>query len=205
MNKEQLYNDHEKIVYVSINELIKYKKSFCFKKGLTIDDLEQYGRLALWRACLKCNDIERFPAYAYRVVKGAIKDLIFNMTPIHLIRLPYRNTQEEREEVASFLSVDKEDEGTGLTILDELISPGHVENYVLRKIELEEKLSVLTEKQRNYLIDYLKGYSTTEIAQKYGLKDQYSVSAAIKKGVQMHDPNFKMSLRRGRLSERVAK
>lgn len=198
MNPEELYNKYEKIVYVSINELIKYKENFCFKKGMTIEDLEQYGRLALWKACLKCKDESRLASYAYMVVKGAIKDLIFNMTPIHLIRLPYRNTQDEREEVASYLSVDKENDETGLTMLDELPSPyTSVENYVLKKIELEEKLSALAEKQKEYLLEYLQGYSTAEIAKKRGLQ-QYGVSTTIKNAVRVHNPQFDMSLRKER-------
>ena len=201
MTTEQLYMDHEKIVYTSINELIKYKRNFCLTKGMTIDDLEQYGRLALWKACLKCEDTTRFPAYAYKVVKGAIKDLIFNHTSIHLVRLPYRNEQAEREAVASYLSVDKPSEETGMTILDNLNSHfSDVESYVIRKLEFEEKLSLMTEKQQRYLLDYLNGYSTTEIAHNNGLSSQYGVSMAILKGVNMIDPNFKMSLRRGRRS-----
>jgi len=201
MTPEQLYKEYEKVVYVSINELIMYKKNFCLKKGMTIEDLEQYGRLALWKACLNCKDVDRFAAYAYQVVKGAIKDLIFNNTSIHLIRLPHRNEQTEREEVSNYLSVDKPNEETGMTILDNLNSHfSDVENYVIRKIEFEEKLSLMTKKQQSYLIDYLNGYSTTEIANKNGLNSQYGVSMAILKGVNTIDPHFKISLRRGRLS-----
>jgi RNA polymerase sigma factor (sigma-70 family) len=205
MTPEELYTNYEKIVYKSLHEQIKYPLAFCKKKGFDMEDLEQYGRVALWNAALKCDNVESFGSYAYRAVAGAYKDLIFHMRPVFLIRLPYHNTHEEREEVVSYLSTDWEDKESGLGLLDALPSPNNVERHVVKKLELEDKLGAMTEKQAKYITAFISGYNTTEIAHMYGLRHQYGVSSAIKTGVRLFDPTFNISLRGKRISESIHK
>lgn len=124
--------------------------------SLDEDDILQVGLIELHECIGKFKPGSSAPqTFAYKCLRNRFKMEI--------------EKQGAKKRGSEFTRVDGEE-------LDDylIVSPFNVERYVINKMEIEQCLSYLTEREQTALIMYSDGYLLREIADLYGYKDKTS-------------------------------
>lgn len=172
MTKEELFESHKYVVKVAIIQHFgnsQIAKRVAAVRGYTLEDLYQIGYLALWRAL---DNIQEGNIYKYSLiaVKCDIMEALDRRGSILKLPLNSNRTLQKNLVIKSMDQVYSDSYFDDYSLHDYLPSDVNVENYVIRKMELESKLNNLKEIDRKILIYKLNGWHDTEIAEKLGMK-----------------------------------
>lgn len=160
-----------------------------------------------------------FSTYAYHMIRGEIRRLLRdNNSMVHFSRTTKEYAYKVRElanlsvdtitqaipvddmmaiEIIHYLTLSSVSfdmkintkDGGCLSLSDLLPSPYHVENYVLRKMELEERLSMLTDRERKITQMILDGQSQTGISKAINIS-QSRISRIVKGSITKINANY---------------
>jgi RNA polymerase sigma factor (sigma-70 family) len=150
MIKRNLFNG---LIVKMLNQRFSSLPMACEILSCEKEDLIQEGNTEIWKSVTKFKQGKSSFAY---------------YCSIHLLSL-FRDMEKaiksgKREVVLSSCSIHTPI-GEDLTIEDVLVYGKNTENIVINKISLEEKLSVLNEKEKTTISLYAKGYCMDEIAE----------------------------------------
>lgn len=193
MNLSEEYEKHKNLVFTAIYSLFKSHKravevaqcNYC-----EFDDLVQIGNYCLLR-CIENNNNEgaSFAHYAITSIKKEIINVLrFKGS---LIRVPHGTNEPKK----IFLSSDyKVSEDGPETFIDFLPVKTNVENLVINKITLEEKLNTLNERYRTVIHYKLQGLEDMEIAELLGTTNK-AISLIVHKALKKLNPEGRMQRR----------
>ena len=166
MTPEQIFDNYKYVVKLTVDRMYKNEHqaaSVAKNYGLDYQDLLQIGYMELWHMALK-HDTKHLNFFGYATT--AIRFSLIEATARKgsLVKLPVKGRQEIRDRLV-FDNVEDRD--------DLLPDSQNVERYVINKLILEERLSLI-KNPINVTIVKLSavGYSDKEIAAITGFSHQ---------------------------------
>lgn len=172
MTKEELFDSHKYVVKVAIIQHFGNTPTasrIAKQLGAELSDLYQIGYLALWGALDTMDGVNVY-GYGLTAVKGSIIEFLTRKGSI--LKLPIGKQQQLQKE----LTIDSMDQVYSdsylgdYTMHDYIPCNVNVENYVIRKMELERKLSRLKEIDRKIFMMKLNGLTDNEVGERLGIK-----------------------------------
>jgi RNA polymerase sigma factor (sigma-70 family) len=172
-----------------INGVLKYmygSVSAAYKVAInahmTMDDLIQIGRIAIWKAEKKYIPKEghNFESYAFSMIRFDLMKEIRRKGD--MISIPHKQPYYENSKLVSSLnvSVGKEDEEQLLNVI-----PGETfnEENVLVRVMFEQRLKRLDKREKKIVIKTMNGMSQKEIGKEIGLS-QVHVSRMLRGAIE---------------------
>jgi RNA polymerase sigma factor (sigma-70 family) len=179
MDEETLFNNHIHLAENTVYKMFPNAKNYLEGKHLELDDVLQYGRLGLLKACQTWKDeqLGTFRNYAIRnirwsILKGIEREQLtqtyyknvnytYNenrkVTLLSMSMQPYKNSEDEDMTYYDIVSMDTE----------------KVESLVFCNMQLDKMLSKLKESDQEILrMRLYKGMTCDEIAKHYGIRRQ---------------------------------
>ena len=151
------FTNNYKLIYQGIYSLLgthQNAESFARYYGMEFSDLEQIAAMELWRVCQRFKDEGEatFAHYAITCIKYRI--LCEVRRKGHLIRVP--DERAGRPEPYQMENLDKPifEDGQKRMLHEYIPSKADVEEIVIKKLTLEEKLSRLNPSERTLI--YMK-------------------------------------------------
>lgn len=189
-NLEEKFASNYKLIYQAIYSLLGCHGNaeiYAKKYGMEFSDLEQIAAEMLWKACQSYEDrgTATFAYYAITCIQKRILSEIRRRG--HLIRVP--EWQSGRPKPYEMENLDKQlfDTGQKRMLYEVIPSDTNVEQIVIRKITLEEKLQKLKRLERIVVYMKLDGYTEKEIAQRLG-KTTSAVQAILQRALNRLNP-----------------
>lgn len=168
MTPLEIYHQHEYLIRLAVwkffgskERAIRIAPSF----GCEYEDFESIAKTMLWEMALK-HDEERvnFNRFATTAIHYKLNE--YTKRKQSLLKLPHKNARELQRSL-EFISMDKQitaQYGDYYLYHDIIPSNVSVERYVIRKLEFEERLSVLKEHERELIYMYLNGMNRSDIS-----------------------------------------
>ena len=170
MTSEELFEEKQHLVFAAIKQRfgsMARARQIAEMNNMELDDLIQVGRMHLWVCCVK-HDVERaenFNAYVMKGMKWAMSnELHMKGTAFKVSR---KVSHEERNQIhIHSIDLHREEESINEFYA---VSPINVEEEALLSVAFEEVTSVLEEKEKSIILHIGEGYTTREIAMKFGM------------------------------------
>jgi RNA polymerase sigma factor (sigma-70 family) len=179
------YEENEGLCFFVINNVLYGSAARASKvakdNGMELQDFDQIAKMTLWNCCNSFAGPDKaFSSYAVKSIKFAVLDAIRRKSSI----IKYGDDIKERAGIVSMELPITEDGSP----LQEILGDGvDLEKRVVMKITLEERLSVLSENERNVIVSKIYGVSESAIIQKFGYTkpriDYYKRMALKKLGI----------------------
>lgn len=184
------FNQHQRFAFFVLRLIWPdqaRQKAAAQKAGMDYEDFDQIALAELWRCCLNFDDGNdtQFRAYVKKSIRLSLLDEMRRRGSL----LKYSYDNMEHAAVIHFEKPAPSSKRGGSNVdMHALIDDGKsVENYVVTKITLEERLSVLNEKERKVILYKLASLSQREIAARginIPLQDHYIRTAFKKLGIE---------------------
>ncbi|WP_144561651.1 sigma-70 family RNA polymerase sigma factor [Bacillus mycoides] len=196
MTPERLFEEKQYLVDLVINrKLSSFKKAsyIATMNNMELDDLRQVGNLVLWEICLK-SDLDKFnniDGYIVRAIWFSIQREIHNKGTT--IKITTAVSIEDKQKYACqsidlYANGEVENEFFAVSNID-------VEDEISKKIEIEELLSVLSERDQWILKQKSKEYTDSEIAMVLG-KTTNAITKMKNKAYRKINPNYKRIIKK---------
>lgn len=190
MTPEKLFEEKQHLVDLVINrKLSSFKKAsyIATMNNMELDDLRQVGNLVLWEICVK-SDLDKFnniDGYMVRAIWFAIQREIHNKGTT--IKITTAVSIEDKQKYAC-QSIDLHANGE---VENEFfaVSDINVEEEITKKLEIEDLLSCLNERDQWILKRKAENYSDGEIAKAIG-KTTNAITKIKNKTFRKINPNF---------------
>jgi RNA polymerase sigma factor (sigma-70 family) len=182
MNAEELlFDEYHHLVKVTLNKMFHNPRSLAESKGLTYDDLLQYGRLGLLDACRSWEkkQLGSFRNFAIRNIKWSIGKYIPREQLNHSYYRYYQKDDDKNKRI-TLLSMNHQPFGSDdETNLYDVISSDNInhfnesiESQVVSELENNELFNILKPHEKEMVQMKLKGMIEKEIATYYGVSRQ---------------------------------
>lgn len=146
---------------------IESAMSIARNNSIDYEDLVQIGRIALWKASTKFDESKgyTFSTYASRCINGYLLNEM-NKSIINISTTKY--TLKERQEiVSSILSIHKQFGETKEDTLENILEDEfYFEDKLITNIDMENLLSILSDKNKAIVIERMNGLTFKQIAAK---------------------------------------
>lgn len=167
LTKEEIFENHKNIVTVAIIQHFgnTAKASRIAKKlGAELEDIYQIGYMALWKAINTMKGVNVY-GYGMMAIKGDIIEFLQRKGSI--LKLPFgKQSQLQNELIIDSMDQVNTDSDLGEYSMHDYIPCNvNVENYVIRKIEFENKLAKLKPRDRQVILMKLNGLTDLEISE----------------------------------------
>lgn len=168
---QEKFLSNYKLIYQAIYSLLGGRKNaeiYAEKHGMEFSDLEQIAAEMLWKACQSYKE-NGTATFAYYVIVCIQKRILSEARRRgHLIRVP--EERSGRPDPYEMENLDKPlfDTGQKRMLYEVIPSDMNVEQIVVQKLTLEEKLQQLKREERIVVCMKLDGYTEKEIARKLG-------------------------------------
>jgi RNA polymerase sporulation-specific sigma factor len=197
---QTLVEDNLRLIHDVIHTYFYGGHGLAKKHGMEYDDLVSAGHIGLMNAVNRFdpNKGNEFSTYAHSLIRGEIRRLLRdNNRAIRFSRTTKEYAYHVRhiedltaEKVMQTIGVNKDIATeivdylsfTIVTIQDYLPAMNNVEDYVIRKIELEEKLGILTERDRMITQLILDGNTQIKVSRMMNLSSS-RISKILKNAV----------------------
>lgn len=184
---EKLYSEYEKLIVPTIHRQFPLHREFISAHGLELDDLIQYGRIGLYRACKTYDDSKgaSMRSYAIQSIIWMIndeltKDSLNNVDNKSLILL-------DKNSLDNKFSVENSEDLYLYDVVGEDES-GYMD------IEVEHLIESIRGAVSDRLVDIIKmkyqGYTYKEIGNTIGVSSQYCEKLLSKNKSQLRDLLF---------------
>lgn len=196
MTPEELFEKKQHLVDLVINrKLSSFKKAsyIATMNNMELDDLRQVGNLVLWEICVK-KDLDTFnniDGYIVRAIWFSIQREIHNKGTT--IKITTAVSIEDKQKYACqsidlYANGEVENEFFAVSDID-------VEEEITKKLEVEELLSVLNERDQWILKQKSKEYTDSEIAIVLG-KTTNAITKMKNKAYRKINPNYKRVIKK---------
>lgn len=173
MTFEEVHKQYEGLLHNRTNKYIAHT---------LYDDIFQEAQIALWRAYKRYNKPNNeFMTFAYSWIWGAISTFLRD----------YNKTHVRNRAIDVVMSIDKSINKEDDIYLKDIIKDDYdLQKEILKKSEINDILSQVTDRQRKILIMIARGYSQSEISKLLGITRQgvnehlRRVRSKFRKGVQ---------------------
>jgi RNA polymerase sigma factor (sigma-70 family) len=168
---QEKFLSNYKLIYQAIYSLLgghENAEIYARKHGMEFSDLEQIAAEALWKACLSYEEqgTATFAYYAITCIKKRILLEARRRGP--LIRVPELRAGRPKPYEMECLDEPIFETGQKRMLYEVIPSNVSVEQAVIRKITLEEKLRWLKQEEKTVVCMKLDGYTEKEIADMIG-------------------------------------
>jgi RNA polymerase sigma factor (sigma-70 family) len=166
MSPEELYEQYQHLAKETIYRMYNNPHGICRKHNIEMDDLLQYARTGLWKACLNHNpEKAKFVTHAINNIKWHLNERLNRETSLIHYAVNRDFAANEKYELISMDYDLMEDEEGSKSYHEIIPSDGiPVLDNVIGDIEGNYMLSQLTYKQREAVELKLKGLNSNEIA-----------------------------------------
>lgn len=179
--EEQLFEEYHHLVKITLQKMFHNPRKLAQDKGLSYDDLLQYGRLGLMDACRtwEQKQLGTFRNYAIRNIKWSIGKYI-PREQLNNSYYRYYQKKDDGNKRITLLSMNHQPFGAeDETNLYDVISDDNIngvnesiESQVLSELESNELFNILKEHEKEMVRMKMQGMIEKEIATHYGISRQ---------------------------------
>lgn len=165
MTPEERFNQYQRLAFFSLRLIWPdqaHQLRAALKHGMEYEDFDQIALAELWRCCLQHDEDQgekAFRGFVVKSVRFAVMDVFRRKGSL----IKYPDEMKERAQIDYLESKAEADE---LDFHNLIPANTDVERYVLLKLTLEEKLSVLNPDERLVIRCKLAGESQKDIQEK---------------------------------------
>lgn len=196
MTPEKLFEEKQHLVDIVINRKFKSFNQASYiaaMNNMELEDFRQVGNLLLWRICLK-DDLDKIiniDGYIVRAIGFELQREIDNKGTT--IKLTSAVSKEDKKKyVCQSIDLFANDEvESGFFAVSDI----NVEEEITKKLEVEELLSVLNERDKWILKQKSKEYTDSEIAMVLG-KTTNAITKMKNKAYRKINPNYKRIIKK---------
>lgn len=196
MTPEKLFEEKQHLVDLVINRKFKSFNQASYiaaMNNMELEDFRQVGNLLLWRICLK-DDLDKIiniDGYIVRAIGFELQREIDNKGTT--IKLTSAVSKEDKKKYAC-QSIDlfaNDEVESGFFAVSDI----NVEEEITKKLEVEELLNVLNERDKWILKQKSKEYTDSEIAKVLG-KTTNAITKMKNKAYRKINPNYKRVIKK---------
>lgn len=168
MEPKERFEKYRRLAYFAIRKVWpeqSRQRSAANRIGMDYEDFDQIALCELWRCCLNFEgDSEKgFREYAIKSIRFSLIDELRRRSSL----IKYSDSEKQRAEILSFdapAPAEKSNRG-GTVDLNSLIDGGgqSVEAQVIRKLTLEDRLSVLNQDERLIISCKIASYTQKDL------------------------------------------